>query len=141
MAEKKWLFIFILFIVFLTGCERNSSDVINDTNIADDEEYNLMITNNSPLNLKSVVVTVEEGDETLIESLIDSNITFGKVAKFRVKNGKCLFKITLNPKGNYSVSKKSSEVFNKGEIVEYQIQIENNEISIERVEGSSNTSI
>jgi hypothetical protein len=40
------------------GCEKNNSDTLSDTPIAKDEKYNLMITNNSPLDLKSVVVTV-----------------------------------------------------------------------------------
>ncbi|ASA23311.1 hypothetical protein [Paenibacillus donghaensis] len=136
MTEKKWLSIFILFIFILSGCERNSTDIVNDTKVADDEEYNLMITNNSPLYLRSVVVTIEEEDDVQINSLIDSNISFGKVAKFPIKNGKRLFKITLNPKDNYSVSKEFSEVFNEGEIVEYQILIEQNEVSIQRIKDN-----
>lgn len=80
------------------GCEGNSSDFSSDSKEADDKEYNLMITNNSPLFLKSVVVTVEEKDNIPINSLIDSNINYGDVAKFRIKNGKHVFKITLNPK-------------------------------------------
>lgn len=132
MAGKIWLSIFILFIVLLSGCERNSADILNDTEAADDEVYNLLITNNSPLYLKSVVVTVDEEDDVQINSLIDSNIKSKQVAKFWLNNGKRLFKITLNPKDNYSVSKEFSEVFKEGEIVEYQILIEQNEVSIQQ---------
>lgn len=61
-------------------------------------EYKLMITNNSSLDLKSVVVTVDEKDTIQMDSLIDSNIKLGEVAKFQMKNGKHVFKVTLNRK-------------------------------------------
>ncbi|MEK3749209.1 hypothetical protein NYE25_13260 [Paenibacillus sp. FSL E2-8871] len=73
-------------------------------------EYNLMITNNSSLDLKSVVVTVDEKDTIQIDALIDSNIKLGEVAKFQMKNGKHVFKVTLNPKKNYSVSREFTEI-------------------------------
>ncbi|WP_342482009.1 hypothetical protein NST07_12445 [Paenibacillus sp. FSL L8-0340] len=95
-----------------------------------------MITNNSPLDLKSVVVTVKQKDTTLINSLIDSNIKPGEVAKFRVEDGKQTFKITLNPKKNYSVSKEFNEVFGKEEIVEYQVIIEENEVIIKKIKAN-----
>lgn len=88
----------MLFIVLLSGCKKNNSDTLSDTPTAKDEEYNLMITNNSPLDLKSVVVTVDEKDTIQMDSLIDSNIKLGEVAKFQMKNGKHVFKVTLNPK-------------------------------------------
>lgn len=85
----------ILSVTLLSGCEGETS---NSLAAADNEEYNLTITNNSPLFLKSVVVTVDEKDDTHINSQIDSNINVGEVAKFRIKNGNHSFKITLNPK-------------------------------------------
>lgn len=48
-----------------------------DTKVANDNEYNLMITNNSPLFLKSVVVTEEEEDNKHKNALIDANINRG----------------------------------------------------------------
>ncbi|AIQ75322.1 hypothetical protein NST45_07655 [Paenibacillus sp. FSL R7-0163] len=50
-----------------------------DTKVANDNEYNLMITNNSPLFLKSVVVTEEEEEEDNKHknALIDANINRG----------------------------------------------------------------
>ncbi|MEK4208682.1 MULTISPECIES: hypothetical protein [Paenibacillus] len=51
-----------------------------DTKVENDNEYNLMITNNSPLFLKSVVVTVEEEEEkdnNHKNALIDANINRG----------------------------------------------------------------
>jgi hypothetical protein len=88
------------------------------------------------LYLKSVVVTVEQKDTTLTNSLIDSNIKLGEVAKFRLEDGKKKFKIKINPKKNYSVSKEFDEVFNKGEIVEYQILIEENEVTIKKIKAN-----
>lgn len=135
MSVKKWLTIFLVFLVLLSGCNGNSPDVSSDTKVVNDKEYNLMITNNSPLFLKSVVVTVEEEkDNNHINSLIDSNINHGDVAKFRIKNGKHVFKITLNPKKNYSVSKVFSDKLEKDEVVEYQVKIEQNEVVIEKKE-------
>jgi phosphotransferase system IIB component len=119
--RKKWLFVFIIFIILLSGCERNNPGRLND--------YNLLITNNSPLDLKSIVVTVEENNDS---GLIDNDIGYKDIAKFHMKNGKQSFKITINPKENYSVSKEFSETFNTEEIVEYQIIIESNEITIQR---------
>ncbi|MEK8208123.1 hypothetical protein NST41_21180 [Paenibacillus sp. FSL L8-0696] len=48
-----------------------------DTKVENDNEYNLMITNNSPLFLKSVVVTEEEEDNKHKNALIDANINRG----------------------------------------------------------------
>ncbi|MEK4261257.1 hypothetical protein NSS98_19355 [Paenibacillus sp. FSL E2-0274] len=51
-----------------------------DTKVENDNEYNLMITNNSPLFLKSVVVTEEEEEEEDNKhknALIDANINRG----------------------------------------------------------------
>ncbi|BFH60099.1 hypothetical protein [Paenibacillus azoreducens] len=126
--QKKWMFIFIIFITLLSGCERSNPDPLND--------YNLTITNNSPLDLKSIVVTVEGNNDSKINSLIDNNIGYKDIAKFHMKNGKQSFKITINPKGNYSVSKEFSEKFNTEEIVEYQIIIESNEITIQKINNA-----
>lgn len=130
MSIKKLLSIILLSIVFLTGCEGNHSDISSDTNTTNDKEYNLIITNNSPLFLKSVVVALKEKDDGQINALMDSNINHGEAAKFRIENGKHAFKITLNPKNNYSVSKEFSEVFEDEEVVDYQIIIEENEVVI-----------
>ncbi|MEK4157244.1 hypothetical protein NYE27_19325 [Paenibacillus sp. FSL R10-2779] len=49
-----------------------------DTKVENDNEYNLMITNNSPLFLKSVVVTEEEEEDNKHKNaLIDANINRG----------------------------------------------------------------
>jgi hypothetical protein len=95
-----------------------------------------MITNNSPLDLKSVVVTVDEKDTIQMDSLIDSNIKLGEVAKFQMKNGKHVFKVTLNPKKNYSVSREFTEIFRKGIIVDYEVIIEKNEVSIKKIKDN-----
>ena len=113
----------------LSGCEGEPSNTLA---VADDEAYNLTITNNSPLILKSVVVTVDEKDDTHINSQIDSNIKFGEVAKFRIKNGNHSLKITLNPKKNYSVSKEVSEKFEQGKVIHYQVEIDRNEVTINK---------
>ncbi|WP_342439594.1 hypothetical protein NSS79_12565 [Paenibacillus sp. FSL L8-0436] len=131
MTRKRLVTVLTLLIVLLSACDTSS-----DTEVEKNEEYNLMITNNSPLDLKSVVVTVKQKDTTLINSLIDSNIKPGEVAKFRVEDGKQTFKITLNPKENYSVSKEFNEVFGKGEIVEYQVIIEENEVTIKKIKAN-----
>ncbi|WP_438493679.1 hypothetical protein [Paenibacillus sp. IHBB 3054] len=131
MTRKRFVTVLTLLIVLLSACDTSS-----DTEVVKNEEYNLMITNNSPLDLKSVVVTVKQKDTTLINSLIDSNIKLGEVAKFRVEDGKQTFKITLNPKENYSVSKEFNEVFGKGEIVEYQVIIEENEVTIKKIKAN-----
>lgn len=135
MKRIKYVACFILFIVFLSGCERNSADTLNDTYETDDNEYNLLITNNSPLFLKSVVVTVDEGNEDHKHSLISGNLDLREVAKFTVENGERSFKIKLNPKDNYSVSKDFSEVFRVGEVAEYEIVIDQNEVSIQRMKN------
>lgn len=131
MTRIRLVTVLTLLIVLLSACDRSS-----DTEVVENEEYNLMITNNSPLDLKSVVVTVKQKDTTLINSLIDSNIKPGEVAKFRVEDGKQTFKITLNPKKNYSVSKEFNEVFGKEEIVEYQVIIEENEVIIKKIKAN-----
>lgn len=125
VIKNKCLFISILFIVLLTGCGRSSSNQLN--------EYNLMITNHSPLHLKSVVVTFKEKDGSENNSLIDNDINYNDIAKFHMGSGKKKFKITINPKNNYSVSKEFSDTFNTKEIVEYQIKIESNEVIIQKV--------
>lgn len=131
MTIKKLLAICLLFSVGLTGCNGNSSESPKGVAGANDEyEYNLIIANNSPLFLKSVVVTLEEKGDAPINALMDSNINHGETAKFRIENGKHAFKITLNPKNNYSVSKEFSEVFEDEKVVEYQIIIEENEVVI-----------
>ncbi|ETT34189.1 MULTISPECIES: hypothetical protein [unclassified Paenibacillus] len=119
----------ILSVTLLSGCEGEPS---NNLAAADNEEYNLTITNNSPLFLKSVVVTVDEKDDIHINSQIDSNIKFGEVAKFRIKNGNHSLKITLNPKKNYSVSKEVSEKFEQGKVINYQVEIDRNEVTINK---------
>ncbi|MFP4976829.1 hypothetical protein ACE6ED_15600 [Paenibacillus sp. CN-4] len=131
MTIKKLLAICLLFLVGLTGCNGNSPESPNGMAVANDEyQYNLIITNNSPLFLKSVVVALKEKDDGQINALMDSNINHGEAAKFRIENGKHAFKITLNPKNNYSVSKEFSEVFEDEEVVDYQIIIEENEVVI-----------
>lgn len=96
----------------------------------------MLVTNNSPLFLKSVVVTVDEGNEDHKHSLISGNLDLREVAKFTVENGERSFKIKLNPKDSYSVSKEFSEVFRVGEAAEYEIVIDQNEVSIQRIKNN-----
>lgn len=135
LKSVKYLAGFILFIVLLSGCERNIADHINHTYETDDNEYNLLVTNNSPLFLKSVVVSVDEGNEDHQHALMSGNLDLREVAKFTVENGKRSFKIKINPKDNYSVSKEFSEVFKVGEAAEYEIVIDQNEVSIQRMKN------
>lgn len=127
MSLNKRFAVLLVSLAFLSGCDGNSE---SPNNAKADEEYNLIITNNSPLFLKSVVVTVQEKDETHVNSFIDSNISVGEIAKFKMENGNHNFKITLNPKKNYSVSKEVSEKFEADRVIAYQVKIVNNEVAI-----------
>ncbi|AIQ17568.1 hypothetical protein H70357_13535 [Paenibacillus sp. FSL H7-0357] len=69
-------------------------------------------------------------------SIFNQHNKLTEVAKFRVEDGKQTFKITLNSKENYSVSKEFNEVFGKGEIVEYQVIIEENEVTIKKIKAN-----
>ncbi|MEK5031566.1 hypothetical protein MKY96_08985 [Paenibacillus sp. FSL R7-0302] len=131
MSFIKKFSIILISLTLFSGCEGKNSDSPNNKTL-NDEEYNLTITNNSPLFLKSVVVTVDEKDDTHINSQIDSNINVGEVAKFRIKNGNHSFKITLNPKKNYSVSKEVSDKFEQGKVINYQVEIDRNEVTINK---------
>ncbi|WP_150266125.1 hypothetical protein [Paenibacillus tepidiphilus] len=132
MLGNKKITIFFLSLVLLSGCEGKSSDSSRDIKIANDQEYNLMITNNSPLFLKSVVVTVNEKDNNILNSLIGSNVNYGENAKFKIKKGEHVFKIKINPKKNYSVSKEFSEDFEDEKVVEYVVEIKENEVVIHK---------
>jgi len=125
-------------ILFLSiqGCGSKSSSK-NYEKTADDNTYNLLITNNTPLFLKSVVIKSSDIEKNIenTDALIDSNIKTGEVAKFNISDvGRYNFKITLNPKNNYSVSQEFEENFNKETIVNYEVMIEKNEITIKKIE-------
>lgn len=70
MSFIKKFSIILISLTLFSGCEGKNSDSPNNKTL-NDEEYNLTITNNSPLFLKSVVVTVDEKTtHTLILKLI-----------------------------------------------------------------------
>lgn len=117
-------------LFFVQGCKKRTEDLINN------QEYNLLITNNTPLSLKSIVIEINhEKNNQNINALIDSNINTGGTAKFYIPDvGNCNFKIILNPKNNYSVSKKFTDSFSKSSIQEYEIIIQENEVIIQKIE-------
>lgn len=123
-------------ILFLSiqGCGSKSS---SNEKTTDDNTYNLLITNNTPLFLKSIVIKSSDVDKNNenTDALIDSNIKTGEVGKFNISDvGRYNFRITLNPKNNYSVSQEFEENFNKETIVNYEVVIEKNEITIKKIE-------
>lgn len=65
--------------------------------------------------------------------MIYNDIGYKDIAKFHMDNGKQSFKITINPKKNYSVSNDFIDTFTPNEINEYQIKIESNEVIIQKV--------
>ena len=133
MKHRVLIIIICILLLSMQGCRRKSisKEYENDTT------YNLLITNNTPLFLKSIVIKrgdVEKNNENT-DALIDSNIKTGEVGKFYISDvGQYNFKITLNPKNNYSVSQEFEENFNKETILNYEIVIENNEIIIKKIE-------
>ncbi len=135
---KHRVLIILVCILFLSiqGCGiKSSSKEYEET--ANNNTYNLLITNNTPLFLKSIVIKnsdINKNNESA-DALIDSNIKTGEVGKFNITNvGLYNFRITLNPKNNYSVSQEFEENFNEDTIVNYEIVIEKNEISIKKNE-------
>ncbi len=136
MKHRVLIIIVSILFLLLQGCGRKSSS--NDfEKTTDDNTYNLLITNNTPLFLKSIVIKSSDVDKSNenTDALIDSNIKTGEVGKFNISNvGRYNFRITLNPKNNYSVSQEFEENFNKSSIVNYEVVIENNEITIKKIE-------
>jgi hypothetical protein len=58
-----------------------------------------------------------------------------EVGKFNIPEiGRYNLKITLNPKNNYSVSQEFEENFSNESIVNYEVVIEKNEITIKKIE-------
>lgn len=139
--SKKWIMIITcILLLSVQGCERKSNNQ-NENSLSDNKEYNLLITNNTPLLLKSIVVKLS-GDQDKqisskeIDALIDSNIKTGGTGKFYISEvGEYNFKITLNPKNNYSVSEEFKEDFGNETIIKYEVVIEQNEIKIQKVKS------
>lgn len=132
---KKWFIImsFIL-LIGLQGCNKKSINS-KEINISDNKEYNLLVTNNTPLSMKSIVVKLigNSGNkkDNKIDALIDSNIKTGEVGKFYLSEvGSLKYKIILNPKNNYSVSQDFEEIINDKVVLKYDVVIEQNEIKI-----------
>ena len=70
-----------------------------------------------------------------LTALYDYKGRFTDMVLFYISDvGRYNFKITLNPKNNYSVSQEFEENFNKETILNYEIVIENNEIIIKKIE-------
>lgn len=136
MKHRVLIIIICILLLSMQGCGRKSISKEYE-NTTDDTTYNLLITNNTPLFLKSIVIKrgdVEKNNENT-DALIDSNIKTGEDGKFYISDvGRYNFKITLNPKNNYSVSQEFEENFNKETILNYEIVIENNEIIIKKIE-------
>lgn len=136
MKNRVLIIIVCILLLSIQGCGRKSSS--NDyEKTTDDDTYNLLITNNTPLYLKSIVIKRSDADKNYetIDALIDSNIKTGEVGKFNIPEiGQYNFRITLNPKNNYSVSQEFEENFSKESIVNYEVVIEKNEITIKKIE-------
>ena len=136
MKNRVLIIIVCILLLSIQGCGRKSSS--NDyEKTTDDDTYNLLITNNTPLYLKSIVIKRSDADKNneTIDALIDSNIKTGEVGKFNIPEiGQYNFRITLNPKNNYSVSQEFEENFSNESIVNYEVVIEKNEITIKKIE-------
>ena len=136
MKHRVLIIIVSILFLLLQGCgTKSSSNDIEKT--ADDNTYNLLITNNTPLFLKSIVIKSSDIDKSKenTDALIDSNIKTGEVGKFNIPEiGQYNFRITLNPKNNYSVSQEFEENFSNESIVNYEVVIEKNEITIKKIE-------
>ncbi|MBS5956894.1 MAG: hypothetical protein KIC73_08330 [Clostridiales bacterium] len=137
MKKTLFLLILLMLLINIQGCEKKSFNP-NEIETSDNKEYNLLVTNNTPLSMKSIVVKIIENgankNNKEIDALIDSNIKTEEVGKFYISGaGTTKFKITLNPKNNYSVSQEFEENVNSKVILKYEILIEQNEIKIKKI--------
>jgi len=136
MKHRVLIIVVCILLLSIQGCGRKSSSKDYEKT-TDDDTYNLLITNSTPLFLKSIVIKrsdVDKNNEN-IDALIDSNIKTGEVGKFNIPEiGRYNLKITLNPKNNYSVSQEFEENFSNESIVNYEVVIEKNEITIKKIE-------
>ncbi len=136
MKNRVLIIVVCILLLSIQGCGRKSSSKDYEKT-TDDDTYNLLITNSTPLFLKSIVIKRSDADKNNenIDALIDSNIKTGEVGKFNIPEiGRYNFKITLNPKNNYSVSQEFEENFSNESIVNYEVVIEKNEITIKKIE-------
>lgn len=136
MKNRVLIIVVCILLLSIQGCGRKSSSKDYEKT-TDDDTYNLLITNSTPLFLKSIVIKRSDTDKNNenIDALIDSNIKTGEVGKFNIPEiGRYNFKITLNPKNNYSVSQEFEENFSNESIVNYEVVIEKNEITIKKIE-------
>lgn len=137
MKKTLFLLILLMLLINIQGCEKKSLNP-NEIETSDNKEYNLLVTNNTPLSMKSIVVKIigngANKNNKEIDALIDSNIKTEEVGKFYISGaGTTKFKITLNPKNNYSVSQEFEENVNSKVILKYEILIEQNEIKIKKI--------
>ena len=136
MKNRVLIIVVCILLLSIQGCGRKSSSKDYEKT-TDDDTYNLLITNSTSLFLKSIVIKRSDADKNNenIDALIDSNIKTGEVGKFNIPEiGQYNFRITLNPKNNYSVSQEFEENFSNESIVNYEVVIEKNEITIKKIE-------
>ncbi len=136
MKNRVLIIVVCILLLSIQGCGRKSSGKDYEKT-SDDDTYNLLITNSTPLFLKSIVIKRSDADKNNenIDALIDSNIKTGEVGKFNIPEiGRYNLKITLNPKNNYSVSQEFEENFSNESMVNYEVVIEKNEITIKKIE-------
>jgi predicted small lipoprotein YifL len=136
MKHRVLIIVVCILLLSIQGCGRKSSSKDYEKT-TDDDTYNLLITNSTPLFLKSIVIKRSDADKNNenIDALIDSNIKTGEVGKFNIPEiGRYNLKITLNPENNYSVSQEFEENFSNESIVNYEVVIEKNEITIKKIE-------
>ena len=136
MKNRVLIIVVCILLLSIQGCGRKSSSKDYEKT-TDDDTYNLLITNSTSLFLKSIVIKRSDADKNNenIDALIDSNIKTGEVGKFNIPEiGRYNLKITLNPKNNYSVSQEFEENFSNESIVNYEVVIEKNEITIKKIE-------
>lgn len=125
--KKVFYLIVVLFLFSISACSRTSenSDVSEEV-----KGHILSITNQCPVDFKSVVIKMQE-TENKVDSQFANDIRAGDDAKFNISEdyGDYL-EVTLNPKEGFSITQEIKVDYNEGAINEYSIVLQNNEIVI-----------
>lgn len=112
-------------LIMISGCSKNAAD----ESTSNENAYEFLLTNDTPLIFKSIALTLDDDEHNVI---LSGSVNVNETIKFSIPESTTRITVTLNPKNAYSVKKELELKFDDDSVLQYKVVIDKNEISLKK---------
>ncbi|MDE6889871.1 MAG: hypothetical protein K2P45_14755 [Eubacterium sp.] len=125
MKKRFYIIYLCMMLIMISGCSKNAAD----ESTSNENTYEFLLTNDTPLIFKSIDLTFDDDEHNVI---LSGSVNVNETIKFSIPESTTRITVTLNPKNAYSVKKVLELKFDDDSVLQYKVVIDKNEISLKK---------